>query len=64
MKQMSLATSGFELSPKRTRKRAFLDEMDAVIPWLDRGIQANLTSAKRRHPAIYSALLHKILDKG
>ena len=35
MKQMSLATSGFELSPKRTRKRAFLDEMDAVIPWLD-----------------------------
>ncbi|MBN9330142.1 MAG: IS5/IS1182 family transposase, partial [Comamonas sp.] len=33
MKQMSLATSGFELAPKRTRKRAFLDEMDAVIPW-------------------------------
>jgi len=35
MKQMSLATSGFELAPKRTRKRAFLDEMDAVIPWPD-----------------------------
>ncbi|OJU89301.1 MAG: hypothetical protein BGO13_05250 [Burkholderiales bacterium 66-5] len=35
MKQMSLATSGFELASKGTRKRAFLDEMDAVVPWLD-----------------------------
>jgi IS5 family transposase len=33
MKQMSLATTGFELVTKRTRKREFLDEMDLVIPW-------------------------------
>ena len=33
MKQLSLATTGFELSAKRTRKRAFLAQMDAVIPW-------------------------------
>jgi len=33
MKQMSLAASGFELATKRTRKRAFLNEMDRVIPW-------------------------------
>jgi len=34
MKQMSLA-AGFELSSKRTRKRAFLEEMDRVVPWSD-----------------------------
>jgi len=33
MKQMSLATTGFELVTKRTRKREFLDEMNLVIPW-------------------------------
>ncbi len=33
MKQISLATTGFELATKRTRKREFLDEMDRVIPW-------------------------------
>ena len=33
MKQMSLASSGFELVTKRTRKREFLDEMNLVIPW-------------------------------
>jgi len=33
MKQISLASSGFELSIKRTRKREFLDEMNQVIPW-------------------------------
>ena len=33
MKQISLAATGFELAPKRTRKREFLDEMDQVIPW-------------------------------
>lgn len=35
MNQISLTQSGFELAPKRTRKRAFLDEMDLVIPWAD-----------------------------
>jgi IS5 family transposase len=33
MEQMSLASTGFELVTKRTRKREFLDEMDLVIPW-------------------------------
>ena len=33
MKQMSLATNGFELVAKRTRKREFLVEMNLVIPW-------------------------------
>jgi transposase, IS5 family len=33
MKQVSLATSGFELVTKRTRKRVFLDEMNLVVPW-------------------------------
>lgn len=35
MKQMSLATTGFELVTKRTRKGEFLDEMDLVIPWTE-----------------------------
>jgi len=43
MKQISLASSGFELSTKRTRKREFLDEMNAVIPW------AALLVLLRRH---------------
>ena len=33
MKQISLATTGFELVTKRTRKRAFLNEMNLVAPW-------------------------------
>ena len=33
MKQISLATAGFELVTKRTRKRIFLDEMNLVVPW-------------------------------
>jgi hypothetical protein len=32
MKQQSLATAGFELATKRTRKREFLDEMNLVAP--------------------------------
>ena len=35
MKQMSLATTGFELVHKRTRKREFLDEMELVVPWTE-----------------------------
>jgi IS5 family transposase len=33
MKQRSLASTGFELATKRTRKRDFLDEMNLVVPW-------------------------------
>jgi IS5 family transposase len=35
MNQISLGTSGFELSRKRTRKREFLDEMNLVVPWAE-----------------------------
>ena len=35
MKQISLATAGFELVTKRTRKRVFLDEMNLVVPWTE-----------------------------
>ena len=34
MKQISLS-NGFEMSAKRTRKRAFLEEMARVVPWTD-----------------------------
>jgi IS5 family transposase len=33
MKQMSLATTGFDVIAKRTRKWEFLDEMNLVVPW-------------------------------
>jgi hypothetical protein len=33
MQPISLASSGFELVTKRTRKRVFLDEMNLVVPW-------------------------------
>jgi transposase, IS5 family len=33
MKQISLATTGYELITKRTRKRVFLEEMELVTPW-------------------------------
>ena len=35
MKQISLATTGFELVTKQTRKRVFLDEMNLVVPWTE-----------------------------
>lgn len=33
MKQISLCSSGFELSSKRTRKQEFLEQMQQVVPW-------------------------------
>jgi transposase, IS5 family len=35
MKQISLATIGYELITKRTRKRIFLEEMNLVVPWTE-----------------------------
>lgn len=35
MKQSTLATAGFALITKRTRKREFLDEMNLVVPWTE-----------------------------
>ena len=33
MKQLTLATAGFERYAKTTRRAAFLDEMERVVPW-------------------------------
>ena len=33
MKQTGFADSGFEIATKKTRKRIFLEEMNAVVPW-------------------------------
>jgi transposase, IS5 family len=35
MKQMTLATSGFERYAKTTRRAAFLAEMDRIVPWAE-----------------------------
>jgi IS5 family transposase len=35
VKQLSLATTGFEIAHKRTRKREFLDEMNLAVPWTE-----------------------------
>jgi IS5 family transposase len=33
MRQATLATAGFERYAKTTRRPAFLDEMERVVPW-------------------------------
>lgn len=35
MKQMTLATSGFDRYAKTTRRAAFLAEMERVVPWAE-----------------------------
>jgi IS5 family transposase len=35
MKQITLATAGFERYAKTTRRAAFLAEMDRVVPWAE-----------------------------
>lgn len=35
MKQMNFASTGFDRSSKRTRKREFPDEMNLVVPWAE-----------------------------
>ena len=48
MKQISLATTGFELVTKRTRKRVFLDELNLVVPWTELvGLIQPFASGKR-----------------
>ena len=56
MKQISLATTGFELVTKRTRKRVFLDEMNLVVPWTEligliQPFASSGTSAKGGRPS-------------
>jgi transposase, IS5 family len=33
MRQLTLATTGFERHAKTTRRAAFLTEMEQVVPW-------------------------------
>ena len=33
MKPMSFAGTGFERFTKKTRRQAFLEEMDRIVPW-------------------------------
>ena len=35
MKQMTLATTGFEKHARSTRKAAFLAEMERLMPWAE-----------------------------
>lgn len=56
-KQISLATTGFELFTKGARKRVFLDEIDLVVPWgqlvgLIDPFAPDGTGANGGHPAI------------
>ena len=56
MKQISLATPGFELITKRTRKRVFLDEMNLVVHWIEQvgliqPFAPSRTTAKGGRPA-------------
>ena len=56
MNQISLATTGFELVTKRTRKRVFLDEMNLVVPWTElvgliRPFAASGTGVKGERPS-------------
>ena len=56
MNQISLATTGFELVTKRTRKRVFLDEMSLVVPWTElvgliRPFAASSTGVKGGRPS-------------
>ena len=35
MKQITLATNGFEARSKKTRKAEFLSRMDKLVPWTE-----------------------------
>jgi transposase, IS5 family len=62
MTQLSLAQSGFELSPKTTRKRQFLDEMNQAVPWDDLValIQPHAPAGKTGRPPFAVATLLRI----
>ena len=62
MKQMSLASTGFELVAKRTRKREFLDEMNLVIPWSEllALIEPHAPSGKTGRPPFATEVMLRI----
>lgn len=62
MKQRSLASTGFDLVTKRTRKREFLDEMNLVVPWtqLIGLIQPHAPAGKTGRPPFALATMLRI----
>ena len=62
MKQISLATTGFELVTKRTRKREFLGEMNLAVPWAELValITSYAPSGKARRPPVAVATMLRI----
>ena len=62
MKQISLASTGFERVTKRTRKREFLDEMNLVVPWseLIGLIQPHAPAGKTGRPPFAVATMLRI----
>src|SRR5665213_1052195 len=62
MKQMSLASTGFELVTKRTRKREFLDEMNLVVPWAELValIEPHAPAGKTGRPPVAVATMLRI----
>ena len=62
MKQISLANRAFEVSSKRTRKRAFLDQMSRVAPWneLVMLIEPHYPKAKTGRPPFGIAAMLRI----
>jgi len=62
MKQKSLASTGFELVTKRTRKREFLDEMNLVVPWAELValIEPHAPAGKTGRPPFAVAIMLRI----
>jgi IS5 family transposase len=62
IKQLSLATTGFELSTERTGKCAFLPQMDAVTPWTEllSLIAAHLPAGKNGRPPFEPSVMLSI----
>ena len=63
MKQLSLATTGFDFLTKRTRKRELLDEMNLVLPWpqLLTLIAPHAPAGKTGHPPYATEEMLRIL---
>ena len=62
MKQLSLATTRFELYTNRNRKRVFVAQMDAVTPWpeLLGLIAAHAPAGKNGRPPLANEVMLRI----
>jgi hypothetical protein len=52
VKHLTLATVGFERYAKTTRRAAFLDEMDRVVPWSPSSVDFLLSGDDARYGRI------------